>query len=169
MNPNTNTLEKKADIQTNTETRQLILFKVGEQCYALLIEEVSEVLATPMISKLPLAPDYIKGLSNVRGNIYTLIDLEIRFQLENKIAEALETDDFPFTLLLNTQHAQVGILLRQVPDTLEVSEDMIDQAPLLIRENQSDKSYVRGIIRHEEKLVLLLDSREFTENMHSKS
>ena len=151
----------------NTNSQQLILFEIGEQQYAFFIEEVSEVLATPLMSKIPLAPSYMKGLVNVRGNIYTLLDLEDRFELDKKSLSQIK-DEYPFTLLLNTQNIHIGILLRHVPNTLEVPEEGIDMTPLLIRENHSDKSYVKGIIRDQQKLILLLDSRELTESIHQK-
>lgn len=167
MNSSQTHVETSPEETKNVSNRQLILFEIAAQQYAFFIEEVSEVLATPLMSKIPLAPSYMKGLANVRGNIFTLLDLEERFELEKKPMSQIKYE-YPFTLLLNSPTVQIGILLRQVPDTLEVSEESIDMTPLLVREDHTDKSYVKGIIRHQQNLILLLDSRELTEDIKSK-
>ena len=165
MNSNTEVLDDNIDKVAHT--KQLIIFDIATQKYAFFIEEVNEVLATPPVSKLPLAPSFIKGLANIRGNVFTLLDLEDRFDIKPSASDE-NLVEYPFTLLLNTQNIQLGILLRLVPDTLEIPEDNIDMTPVLMRDSQTDKSYIKGIIRNQDQLILLLDGGELAQQISNK-
>jgi purine-binding chemotaxis protein CheW len=53
----------------------------GGEEYALVIDQIKEVVITPKVSRIPLTPKYIKGVANVRGDILAIIDLEECFGL----------------------------------------------------------------------------------------
>ncbi|MDQ3698680.1 MAG: chemotaxis protein CheW [Gemmatimonadota bacterium] len=59
-------------------TRQLILFRLGEELHAIDLHDVREIIPLRRTTRLPGAPDYVAGLVNVRGTVITVIDLAVR-------------------------------------------------------------------------------------------
>lgn len=135
---------------------QLILFRLAKQEFALPIDAVREVVITPRVSKVPLAPDFIRGVANIRGNIFAIIDLERKFNL-SETGIVLIDEQKTYTLVLNQQNVQMGVLVDSVPDTFTASEEEIDLAPSLIESHTTQKHYIKGIIKKQDKLILLLD------------
>lgn len=138
------------------ERVQIIVFRLGSEEYGLLIDEIKEVVITPPIAKIPLAPPYIKGVANIRGNILAIVDLEEKFML--KTAEA-ETDERKahYSLVVESPTHKMAILVKEVPNTLSVSRALIDQSPGLIAQTGEHQGYIKGIIKLEKRLVILLD------------
>lgn len=137
------------------ETYQLIVFDLGKQAYALLLEEVREVVITPPLSKVPLAPEYVAGVANIRGNIFAILDLEKKISLEDS-----KRKEEHYTLVLEDNQLQAGVLVNEVPRTLEVGSNQIDFSPELTNSQNGEKEIVKGIIKDGERLIILLHIKQ---------
>ena len=62
-------------------TLQLVKFELGGDQYAIEINKIKEVVSTPPLSKIPHAPEYIKGVASIRGSMTVIIDLAEKFEL----------------------------------------------------------------------------------------
>ena len=135
-------------------TVQIIVFKLGGEEYALEIDQIKEVVPTPTIAKVPLTPNYVKGVANIRGNILAIIDLEEKFELK-------ETQDITqtpkYTLVVENEAFNMAILVNDVPNTLTVPVDEIDHSPSIIQEDSGEKNYIKGIVKLEKRLIILID------------
>ena len=141
---------KKADFKN----MQLIVFKVGTEEYGLTIDQIKEVVITPAITKVPLTASYIKGVANVRGNVLALIDLEQRFGFNTSEGESEKPK---YTLVVESEDFKMGILVKEVPNTLSVSQSDIDQSPNVIHDGNLDKNYIKGIVKLGSRLIILVD------------
>ncbi|TAG54785.1 MAG: purine-binding chemotaxis protein CheW [Cytophagales bacterium] len=146
-------IEKKID---TFKKKQVIVFKLGQEEYGLMIDQIKEVVLTPNITKVPLTSNFIKGVANIRGNILTIIDLEIRLGLI-EIAETSEQTNSNYTLVVENEDFKVGILVKEVPNTLAISESDIDQSPNVIHDQHLEKNYINGIIKLQNRLIILID------------
>jgi len=135
---------------------QIIVFKLGGEEYGLPIDLIKEVVITPAITRIPLAPKHIKGVANVRGTILAVVDLEERLSVKEGL-ETSETEKPNFLLVIESEDYKMGILVKEVPNTLSVSEDSIDNSPGLVQEAGSEKGYVKGIVKTDKRLVILVD------------
>jgi purine-binding chemotaxis protein CheW len=135
---------------------QIIVFKLGGEEYGLPIDLIKEVVITPAITRIPLAPKHIKGVANVRGTILAVVDLEERLSVKESL-ESSETEKPNFLLVIESEDYKMGILVKEVPNTLSVSEDNIDNSPGLVQEAGSEKGYVKGIVKTDKRLVILVD------------
>ena len=138
------------------KNNQLIVFKLGDEEYGLLIGQIKEVVITPHITKVPLTPSFIRGVANVRGNILAILDLEERLGLV-KPENSAEKDKANFTLVVENEEYKMGILVREVPNTLAISNNDIDQSPSLIHDHTLDKNYIKGIVKSNGRLIILVD------------
>ena len=63
------------------EISQYMTFKLGNELFAINVEQVREVLEVSTITRVPTAPDYMRGVVNVRGKAIPVVDLRVRFGL----------------------------------------------------------------------------------------
>ncbi|WP_422359606.1 chemotaxis protein CheW [Reichenbachiella sp.] len=135
---------------------QLIVFKLGEEEYALPIEQIKEVVLTPRISPMPQTPDYVKGIANIRGNVIAIMDFEQKFGLKpNK--KKLNNGTVNYTLVIESEDHNVGILVNDVPNTLSVLSSKIDDSSNIIQHTSLDESVIKGVVKTKEKMIILID------------
>lgn len=139
----------------NTRHFQIVVFKLGEEEYGLHIDHIKEVVITPVITRMPQTPSYIKGVANVRGNVIAILDLEDKFQLSRKDAGTLNQNNF--TLVIESEDYKMGILVREVPNTLSISSDHIEQSVFVGGDRQNEQSYISGIAKLDKRLIVMID------------
>ena len=64
-----------------TETARYLTFRLGEELFAINVFKTREVLDISHITRVPTAPDYLRGVVNVRGNAIPVVDLRTKFGL----------------------------------------------------------------------------------------
>lgn len=140
----------------HSERMQLIIFKLGSEEYGLSIEQIKEVVLTPRIAKMPQSSEYIKGVANIRGNIIAIMDLEQKFGLtkEHKIDDANNSN---YTLVVESEEYKVGVLVKEVPNTLSISVSDIDTASNFVQYTSLDTDSVIGIVKSGERMIILID------------
>jgi purine-binding chemotaxis protein CheW len=144
------TQQKKSASEEESKVIQLIVFNLGDEEYGANINQVREIIRTGNITPIPDSPDFIKGVSNVRGEIPVIIDLKERFFLpikknvENKHIVMTERDKSVF-----------GLLVDEVTEVLRIPQTDIKPAPEIV--TRIDREYVNGVITLENRLIILLD------------
>lgn len=140
----------------DTSTQQLIVFKLGEEEYGISIDQIKEVVFTPNITRMPQVPSYVRGVANIRGNILAIVDLKEKFGL-NSQEETSEENSSNYTLVVESQDLNIGILVKEVPNTLTVSSSDIDETINVVQDNQEEQHYIKGIVKIESRLIILID------------
>lgn len=140
--------------QAPTELMQLVVFKLGGESYALSIDQIKEVVLTPQVAKMPQTPAYIKGLSNIRGNIIAIMDLEQKFGLQD---QTTAVNSFPYTLVIENETYKIGVLVKEVPDTVTVPVEDIDKASDFVQYSSLDARCLVGVVTVNDRLIILID------------
>lgn len=135
-------------------TFQIIVFKQGDEEYALHIDQIKEVVITPSITRMPQTPSYIKGVANIRGNIIAILDLEEKFNLKRSHGTNTENN---YTLVVESDDLKMGILVREVPNTLNIGASDFDESVGIINDVNSDGNYVKGIVKYDKRLIIVID------------
>ncbi|MDH5398000.1 MAG: chemotaxis protein CheW [Cyclobacteriaceae bacterium] len=149
--------EKQTNGSEGSFTRyQLIVFKQGEEEYAMHIDQIKEVVITPNITRMPQTSSYIKGVANIRGNIIAIVDLEEKFGLGKTNAEVLNHSK-NFTLVIESEEFKIGLLVKEVPNTLTVTDKDIDESVNIVGDGAVDKNYIKGIVKVDKRLIILID------------
>lgn len=133
---------------------QLIIFKLGNEEYALHIDQIKEVVLTPGIAKIPQTPPYIIGVANIRGNIISIINLNIKFGLNNEDDKGKNSR---YTLVVESESFKIGILVNEVPNTLVVPESDIDKTSTVLQYSNLDEDSVKGIVKSGDRMIILVD------------
>ena len=133
---------------------QIIVFKQGDEEYALHIDQIKEVVITPSITRMPQTPTYIKGVANIRGNIIAILDLEEKFNLKRSQDQGTGNN---YTLVVESDDLKMGILVREVPNTLNIATSDFDESVGIINDVNNEGNYIKGIVKYEKRLIIVID------------
>ncbi len=147
--------------QETERTQSYVIFQLGGEGYALEVSRVQEVIDLGHLTQVPGGPKWLRGVINLRGHVVPVWDLRIPFELvvDPKPSRA------PCVLMVETQVASDvrvnGLLVDRVSDVLDFTPEDVQAAPPLGLGKASP--FVRGLIRHQEGFLLVLDvDRVFT-------
>jgi purine-binding chemotaxis protein CheW len=132
---------------------QIVVFRLGDEEYGLNIDQIKEVVITPSITRVPQKPSFIKGVSNIRGNIIAMLDLEEKFGLRKTIDEHAGSN---FTLVIDSAEYKTGVLVKEVPNTLSIAESAIEDFTLA-GDGTATQSYIKGIVKLDKRLIIMID------------
>ena len=143
--------QQKAATEEETMVIQLIVFDLGDEEYGADINQVREIIRTGTITPIPDSPEFIKGISNIRGEVPVIIDLKARFFLARVEREVEDRH-----IVITEQEKNIfGLLVDEVTEVLRIPQTDIKSAPELV--TRIDREYVSGVITLEDRLIILLD------------
>lgn len=140
----------KAPGKEESKIVELIVFNLGDEEFAADIEQVREIIRRGTITPIPDSPDFIKGVTNVRGEITVVIDLKARFFLPLK--REVESKHIVIT---EQEKNLYGLMVDEVSEVLRIPEKEIKSTPELV--TRIDRVYMSGVITLENRLVILID------------
>lgn len=150
--------EHKTSTQTTTgsgnRNLQIVVFKLGNEEYGLHIDQIKEVVITPNITRMPQTPSYVRGVSNIRGNVIAIFDLEDRFNL---VRTQTTVQKNKYTLVVESEDVKMGLLVNEVPNTVTVNAANLDESVSIINDINTESNYIKGIIKHNDRLIILID------------
>ncbi len=132
------------------DDREFLSFVLGEEHYALDITTVKEIRGYEQVTKIANAPDFIKGVMNLRGDIVPVVDLRIKFN----VGEATYKE-FTIVIMLNVDERIVGIVVDGVSDVIRLSEEEMLPPPEL--GVAFDSRYLHGLADVDETMVILVN------------
>jgi purine-binding chemotaxis protein CheW len=145
-----------ANVDADRERAQsFVVFQLGGEGYALEVMRVQEVLDMQSLTEVPGGPRFLLGVINLRGHVVPVYDLRLPFGL----TKDLKATRAPCVLIVELNSADniqiTGLLVDRVSDVLEFSPDEVQPAPPLGLGMATP--FVRGLIRHQEAFLLVLD------------
>lgn len=123
----------------------ILTYKVNEVEYAVDIMMVTDIIELPRITYIPLMPDYIKGVINLRGKVVPVIDMRERLSLDK-----INYDKKTCVIIITVQEISVGIIVDRVLDAEKITANDIEES---LRKN----TYVSHLINLEGNIKLLID------------
>jgi purine-binding chemotaxis protein CheW len=135
------------DINNTTE---VLSFRLGGEEYALSILKVQEIRGYDAVTRIASAPDYLKGVINLRGIIVPIVDMRIKFNVGNPTY-----DSFTVVIVLNINGHTIGIVVDSVSDVVTLTPDQIKAAPDLGASVAAE--YLQGLGTVDERMLILLD------------
>lgn len=129
-------------------------FLLGEEIYAIPIKKAKEIIGMMDIIHLPKTQGYIKGVINLRGKIIPVVDLRLRFGMEER-AYNERTCIIVVEINARENHRLMGIVVDTVSEVVTLQTDDIEISPEL--DTQIDGSFLAGLGKTKEKVIMLLD------------
>ena len=133
---------------------EFLTFRIGSEEYGIDILRVQEIRSYENPTRIANAPDFIKGVVNLRGVIVPIVDMRLRFALDD-----VKYDAFTVVIILNVAGRTVGVVVDSVSDVLELHADQIKPAPEF--NGSIDSTYITGLGTVKsgdgERMLILMD------------
>jgi purine-binding chemotaxis protein CheW len=127
-----------------------LTFVLGEEAYGLAILKVREIIGLMEITGVPQSPPFIKGVINLRGKVIPVIDLRLKFGME----EAIPTEE-TCIIVVDLVGAQMGILVDTVSEVLDIAAGEIEPSPAF--GSRIDTDFIMGMGKSKGDVKILLD------------
>ena len=137
-----------------TETSEYMTFKLGDELFALNVAQVREVLEISQITKVPTAPDYMRGVVNVRGQGIPVVDLRLRFGLP-RTADTVNTRIIVMELELDGETTILGGIADSVHEVIELEPASINPPPRIAMRWRTE--FIQGMGRRGDEFIIILD------------
>lgn len=129
---------------------EVLAFKLGQEEYGIAILTVQEIRGYEAVTRIANAPDFIKGVVNLRGVIVPIVDMRIKFNLANPTYDATTV-----VIVLNLGKTTVGMVVDSVSDVVNLDPEQIRPTPDLGSAVGADN--LLGLATLGERLLILVD------------
>lgn len=129
---------------------QLVCFMLGEEEYAFDMHCVQVAVRVSPITAVPQVPEYIMGVMNLRGALYTIIDLGKKMGIKHK-----PQDEDTRIIIANTDSVSLGVVVDRILDNRWVPVSAINRE--FKNKNKMIEDFINGVVIVESCLIVVLD------------
>jgi purine-binding chemotaxis protein CheW len=129
---------------------QMVVFELATEQYGVDISAIDGIIKMQAITRMPHAPAFLEGITNLRGTVVPVIDLRRRFGLEQRE----ETNETRIIVAMLGEQ-KVGMVVDAVSQVQHVSDESIEPPPPM--STTSDSAFIKGIAKIDGQLIILLD------------
>ena len=126
------------------EESQLVTFYLGNEEFGFDIMSVQEIIRQPELSRIPMAPDYVEGIANLRGTVLPIIDTRTRFGMKRE-----EDTDHTRVLVVDVDGVKTGLRVDRVRQVTRITRGDVEAAPAVIKSGMST-DYLQGVVKLEQ-------------------
>ena len=134
-------------------SQQFCSFYLDGLFFGVEVEKVQEVIRHQATTRVPMAPEVIGGLINLRGQIVTAVDLRRRLELPPR-----PKGQCPMNVVVRTEEGAVSLLVDEIGDVVEVEESEFEEPPDTLQGNA--REMMRGAYKLKGRLLLCLDTEK---------
>ena len=136
--------------EATTRAGKYLTFIIADESYGLEILKVREIIGIMDITGVPKTPEFVKGVINLRGKVIPVIDLRLKFSME----EAERTEE-TCIIVVSVNDLEIGIVVDQVSEVQNISAQEIEDAPEFGA--QVDTEFILGMGKVGDRVTILLD------------
>jgi len=145
----------KVEASEGTYKIQVASFFIDKKLFGIPIEDVLEINKNVDMTPVTLAPVYIEGVNNLRGQIVTAINLRKRLGMERTETDSTVAERY-HNIIIGSRSNSVSLLVDEIGDVLEITSDIIEPPPDTIK--GLDSKYVKNVCKLKGELLVVLDS-----------
>ncbi len=139
--------------QEDTQHGRYLTFSLGDEEYGIEIRYVTEIIGLQPVTAIPEAPEYVRGIVNLRGKIIPVIDMRLKLK-----KPAIAYTDRTCIVVLDTGRQSAGIIVDRVSEVISIDDEQVVPPPD-IRSGIQNR-YIKGIGKANGTVKLLLDCQE---------
>lgn len=137
----------------SASVKQYVVFVIEDQDFGVDITQAKEIINQTELTSIPNAPDFVEGVTNLRGEIVPIINLDRRLGINDLEREKEDTK----IIIVEFENTLVGMEVEDVEGIIRLSTENIGEAPKITQ--GVNKEYISGVGKLEDKnkLLILLD------------
>ena len=132
------------------ETEHLATFVLDKEEYGVDVRQVQEIRRVGEITAVPRAPEFVRGVINLRGRILPVLDLKRKLNLGEVVVEKAAR-----IVVVRTQGRMLGLLVDGASQVLKVPVSRVEPPPEEVVERGGD--YIRAVAKLDDRLIILID------------
>lgn len=136
--------------EEDTQKDRYLIFALGQESYGIEIQYVTEIIGLQGITQVPELPNYIRGVTNLRGNIIPLMDVRLRFK-----KDPLEYNDRTCVIIIDINDINIGLIVDRVSEVITILEVDIVEPPNI--NHTLNHRFIKRIGKVGDDVKLLLD------------
>lgn len=133
-----------------------LTFRLGDEVFAIDVRNVREVLEFTSVTKIPGAPDFVRGIINLRGGVVPVVDLRVKLGM-GETARAQNSCVIVLDLEMGDNTVVIGALADSVKEVLEFEAGQVEPPPKIGTLSNSD--YIEGIGKRDDLFIIILKIR----------
>lgn len=136
--------------RAEASTHEFLAFTLGKEEYGIDILKVQEIRGYESVTRIANAPEFIKGVVNLRGTIVPIVDMRIKFNLGEPTY-----DQFTVVIILNVTGRVVGMVVDSVSDVTTLTPEQIRPAPEM--GTVFNTNFLTGLGTIDNRMLILVD------------
>lgn len=136
------------------ESCQYLTFTLGEEKYAVEVSNIREILDCTTITKVPRAPESMRGVINLRGSVVPVVDMRMKLGM-TPTEESISTCIIVVEIVVEGETNLLGALADSVQEVLEIEPEQIEAAPRIGVDARSD--FIKGMGKRGDQFIMILD------------
>jgi len=146
---------RSTDTAIQTREGKYLTFSLKEEEYGIEILKIKEIIGMMTVTQIPKTPSYIKGVINLRGKVIPVVDLRLRFSMEES-----DYTERTCIVVVDIRHGSgrdflIGIVVDAVSEVLNIKEAEIEETPNF--GTKLDTDYILGLAKTAGGVKILLD------------
>ena len=137
-------------IESDSMEGRYLTFVLAEEGYGLEIRYVTEIIGIQQVTGIPDMPHHVIGVLNLRGKVIPIIDVRMRFHLEERAY-----DDRTCIIVVDVEDNSVGLVVDKVSEVVDIPLSEIEPTPM--SGTKSANTYIRGLGKIGDQVKILLD------------
>ncbi|HAG10985.1 MAG TPA: chemotaxis protein CheW [Desulfotomaculum sp.] len=137
----------------DTQEDKFLTFILSREEYGIEIRYVTEIVGIQNITQVPDMPGFIKGVINLRGKVIPVMDVRLRFDIEER-----PYDDRTCIVVININEQAVGLIVDRVSEVLDIPKTEIELPPKIRRSERSN--FIQGLGKVGDKVKILLNANK---------
>ena len=142
-------LKKDFNGDEDTQKDLFLTFRIEREDYGMEICHVIEIIGIQKITELPDMPEYIKGVINLRGSVIPVMDVRLRFNMEERAY-----DERTCVVVVRVAENTIGLVVDRVNEVAEIPGAQIEPPP---RTSKHHNSFIKGMGKIGDSVKILLD------------
>jgi len=134
----------------DSQLDKYITFTLGKEEYAIEIRYVVEIVGLQKITELPDMPEFVRGVINLRGEVFPIIDVRRRFNMQE-----IPYTDRTCIIIVSIEDTSIGLIVDEVSEVLDIKPENISGSPKTV--SRSRGKFIKGIGKVNEEVKIILD------------
>lgn len=146
------------DEDLDLQTTKYLLFNLGEEEFGIDIARITAIEELQRITSIPDMPEFVRGVINLRGKVIPVVDLRLRFGLEER-----GYDDRTCVVIVSMEESTIGLIVDIVSEVHEINDDDVGPPPPF-KNSSGTEHYIAGLAKKGEEVKIILDVRKIITN-----
>jgi len=142
-------------MDANRELDKYLTFRVGDSNFGIDLLRIKEIIEYASVCDIPMVPDHIRGVINLRGNVVPVIDLAQRIGVKGDSRASNRSCIIIIDVMEQGESVDIGIVVDAVNKVYEIGEENVEHAPAFGANIRTE--FIKGMGRIDRQFIVLLE------------